>query len=193
MPPSSLRDFVEVVAIHNHHYFIHSQKNKRIHYYLINQRINFQFSIFNFQFFLNPPVASQHPPLQREANHHKPQNHYQKQKRKKFINRIIVPHTEIATNLQFSQWQWGLSTLVSHTEIATISAKSRNDEPRITEIATNLRFSQWQLFFSSLRGARRRSNPQTTKPSSKNIKEKEITIIYQVKELIFNKILIFNF
>ena len=39
--------------------------------------------------------------------------------KKKFINRIIMPYTEIATNLQFSQWQCGLSTLVSHTEIAT--------------------------------------------------------------------------
>ena len=29
----------------NHHYFIHSQKRKRNHYYLINQRTNFQFSI----------------------------------------------------------------------------------------------------------------------------------------------------
>ena len=74
-PPSSLRDFAEVVAIHkpqkvnaktkkkkksssfvpfviakaeglwqsiNQHYFIHSQKRKRNHCYLINQRINFK-------------------------------------------------------------------------------------------------------------------------------------------------------
>ena len=62
---------------------------------------------------------------------------------------------------------------------------------------------------SSLRGARRQSNPQTHPPlrhceqseaihkpqkvNTKNKKEKEITIIYQIKELIFNEILIFNF
>ena len=55
----------------NHYFFIHSQKRKRIIYYSSSQRINFkwninfQFLIFNFS--LNPPVASQHPPLQREA------------------------------------------------------------------------------------------------------------------------------
>ena len=66
--------------------------------------INFQFSIFNFS--LNPPVASQLPPLQREANPHKPQKVNIKTKRKRipWINKI-VSHTEIATNLRFSQWR----------------------------------------------------------------------------------------
>ena len=39
----------------------------------------------------------------------------------------------------------------------------------------------------------KRSNPQTTNSKYKNRKEKEIIIIYQVKELISNEILIFNF
>ena len=88
----------------NHHSFIHSQKRKRNHYYLINQRINFQFLIFNFS--LNPPVASQLPPLQREATPHKP----------------------LLTTLRNDEPRI--------TEIATISAKFCNDDNRITEIAT---------------------------------------------------------
>ena len=39
---------------------------------MIMQAYHFPTLCFNFQFFLNPPVASQHPPLQREANPHKP-------------------------------------------------------------------------------------------------------------------------
>ena len=59
------------------------------------------------------------------------------EKIKKFTNRIIMPYTEIATNLRFSQWQWGLSTLVSHTEIATAFSKPRNNKSKINEIATS--------------------------------------------------------
>ena len=40
---------------------------------------------------------------------------------------------------------------------------------------------------------RSRGNPQTTIFLFIHRKEKEITIIYQIKELILNKILIFNF
>ena len=61
---SSLRDFVEVVAIHKPLFFYSfAEKKKEI-------TIIYQVKelIFNFQFFLNPPVASQLPPLQREVN-----------------------------------------------------------------------------------------------------------------------------
>ena len=37
------------------------------------------------------------------------------------------------------------------------------------------------------------NNPQTTNNKYKNRKEKELFTIHQVKELILNKILIFNF
>ena len=51
--------------------FIHRKEKEITIIYQIKELIfNFQFLIFNF--FLNPPVASQHPPLQREASPHKP-------------------------------------------------------------------------------------------------------------------------
>ena len=78
-------------------------------------------SIFNFS--LNPLVASQHPPLQREANPHK-----------------------------------SLLTALRHCE-------EQGDEAI--------------------------HKPQ--KVNTKNKKEKEFTVFYQVKKLIFNVILIFNF
>ena len=68
-----MRDFVEVVAIHKPQKVnIKTEKKKEITIiYQIKELIFNEVLIFNFQFFLNPPVASQHPPLQREANSHK--------------------------------------------------------------------------------------------------------------------------
>ena len=76
---------------------------------------------------------------------HKPQNHYQKQKRKKFINRIIMPYTEIATGLWPSQWQWGLGVVVVITRLPQAFGL-RNDKSKINEIATSCKqLSQWQV------------------------------------------------
>ena len=74
-----------------------------------------------------------------------------KTEKKKIINRIIMPYTEIATNLRFSQWQCGLSTLVSHTEIATGLWPSQWEILVVCsgchpEIATGLWPSQWRAW-----------------------------------------------
>ena len=90
---------------------------------MIMQAYHFPLCVSIFNFSLNPLVASQHPPLQREANPHK-----------------------------------SLLTALRHCE-------EQGDEAI--------------------------HKPQ--KVNTKNKKEKEFIIIYQLKELILNEILIFNF
>ena len=98
-----------------------------------------------------------------------------------------------------------------HTEIATAFSKPRNDEPRITKlprVASNSRNDEFVCAViarseTTKQSTNHHSSPfviaseakQSTnhKTLIKKHKRKEITIIYQVKELIFNKILIFNF
>ena len=95
--------------------------------------MKYEFSIFNF--FLNPPVASQLSPLQREANPPQATNsQYKNRKEKEFHEWVIVPHTEIATGF----------------------SSPRNDGVGVL----------------SLRGVKRRSNPQSLITNTKTEKKK---------------------
>ena len=86
----------------------------------LSKHIIFPLCILIFNFSLNPPVASQLPPLQREAS--PPQttnNKHKNRKEKEFHEWIIVPHTEIATGLWPSQWRCGGTVIASEAKQST--------------------------------------------------------------------------
>ena len=112
--------------------------------------------------------------------------------KKKFINRIIMSYTEIATSCkQLSQWR-----VCEYHPLPPSSLRAKRSNPQPQKVNAKTKNKKNSLFlypFVIARLRRSRGNPQTTIFLFIHRKEKEIIIIYQIKELILNKILIFNF
>ena len=153
----------------------------------------FQFSI-SYVFFLNPPVASQLPPLQREARKkelycfsltkggklHKPLIINTKTEKKKNLLSINKKNKNKTKIKAFCEW-----ILYPITRLPQAFGL-RNDKPRIIRLPRVAKATLAMtvcgcclLFPSSLRA--KRSNPQTTKRQYKNRKEKKSLLFIKSK------------